>query len=186
MRRLTILLVLLVICIETPALPQTTSPQPDPELKKLHALIGHWTYAGENKPGPLGAGGKFGGEYTAQMILGGFFMQGIEKEKGTGKLLALGMEAYDPANKRFASNWYYSNGTVFSGTLTVSGNTFTWAGKLVVAGKEYLMKEAVIVSSDLMSATMSNEISVDGKQWVPSMEGKLLRVGPVAKKQSTM
>ena len=36
-------------------------------------------------------------------------MRGAEREKkAAGKMLALGIEAYDPVNKNFASNWYYS------------------------------------------------------------------------------
>jgi hypothetical protein len=181
-KQIGILLFLLVVCSITAMQAQAQAPKPDPQVKKLNAVVGHWTFEGEQKPGPLGPGGKFAGEYTAQIILDGFFMQSVEKEKGAGgKMLALGIEAYDPVNKNFTSNWYYSDGTIFSGTLSVSGKTFTWAGKLVVAGKQYLVKEPLEVSPDLMSATMKNEISLDGITWVPSMEGKLVKVKPAGK-----
>ena len=42
---------------------QAPAPQPDPEVKKLQVLVGHWTFKGEYKAGPLGPGGKVAGEY---------------------------------------------------------------------------------------------------------------------------
>ena len=185
MRRNKILLGLLVVCVTTAVQAQAppSAPKPDPELKKLLPLVGHWTYEAENKPGPLGPGGRSAGEYTAQMILEGFFMQGVETERGaSGQMLALGIEAYDPANRNFTSNWYYADGTVFSGTLTASGSTFIWAGRLLVAGKQYLMKQPMTVASDAMSATIKSEISVDGKTWLPLEEVKLVKAEPALKK----
>jgi len=52
-QRSSLLLSLIVICFVTPLRAQTSAPKPDPELKKLHVLVGHWTYEGEYKPGPL-------------------------------------------------------------------------------------------------------------------------------------
>lgn len=185
MKRFHILLSLVFACVATAMLAQAPAPapKPDPALEKLLPLVGHWAYEEEDKPGPLGPGGKSSGEYTAQLILGGFFMQGVEREKGAaGKMLALGIEAYEQASKTFTSNWYYSDGTVFSGTLTANGNTFTWAGKLVVAGKLYLMKEPFVISPDLMSGTITEEISVDGKAWVPAAVAKMVKVKPAPKK----
>ena len=185
MQRFRILPLLLVACLATAMLAQAPAPapKPDPAIEKLLPLVGHWVYEEEDKPGPLGPGGKSSGEYTAELILGGFFMQGVEREKGAaGNMLALGIEAYDQASKTFTSNWYYSDGTVFAGTLTANGNTFTWAGKLVVAGKQYLMKQPFVISPDLLSGTMTEEISVDGKTWVPVAVAKLVKVKPAAKK----
>ena len=183
MTRTTALLFILALCSATAMQAQAQAPKPDPALKKLLPLVGHWTYEGESKPGPLGPGGKFGGEYIAKMLLGGFFMQGVEREKGAaGEMTALGIEAYDPTHGNFTSNWYYANGNVFSGTLTVDGNTFTWAGKLLVAGKQYLMKEPMTVEPDLMSATVKSDISVDGKTWLPILECRVVKVKPAPNK----
>ena len=51
------------------------------------------------------------------MILGGFVMHTIERKKGSGMIVALGIDTYDPSDKNFSSNWYYANGAIFSGTL---------------------------------------------------------------------
>jgi hypothetical protein len=65
------------ICLVAPLRAQTSAPKSDPELKKLHVLIGHWTHEGEYKPGPLGGGSKVKGVWGARMILGGFFLKDI-------------------------------------------------------------------------------------------------------------
>jgi len=183
MQRFNILLFLLVVSFAPVMQAQTPAPKPDPELKKLHVWVGHWTYEGEYKAGPLGPGGKFTGEYTGQMILGGFFYQDQEIEKGSmGETRNLGMYAYDPVNKNFAFNSYQNDGSTYSGTLTISGNTWTWAGKLVVAGKQYLFKDAFTLAPDLMSGTGKAEISVDGNTWTPFFEAKITKAKPAPKK----
>src|SRR5207245_5730454 len=81
LQRTRLLLSLIVICLVAPLRAQTSAPKPDPELKKLHVLIGHWTYEGEYKPGPLGGGSKVKGVWDARMILGGFFLHEEVNEK---------------------------------------------------------------------------------------------------------
>jgi hypothetical protein len=53
MQRISALLLLLVFCSATAVQAQAPAPKPDPALKKLHALVGHWTYEEEWKAGPL-------------------------------------------------------------------------------------------------------------------------------------
>ena len=81
MQRISLLLSLIVICHVAPLRAQTSAPKPDPELKKLQVLLGHWTYEGEYKPGPLGGGSKVKGVWDARMILGGFFLREEVNEK---------------------------------------------------------------------------------------------------------
>jgi Protein of unknown function (DUF1579) len=162
---------------------KTPAPRPDPQVKKLSVLVGHWTFKGEYKAGPLGPGGKVAGEYTGRMILGGFFFEGRLTEKAPfGEMRGLEVEAYDPANKSFVSNWYLSGGSAISGMLTVSGNTFSWEGKLKAAGKQYQYKQTLILAADLASWTIKAEISVDGKTWTPWFEERGTKVKPAAKK----
>jgi hypothetical protein len=162
---------------------QTAAPKPDPALRKLHVLVGHWTYEGEYKPGPLGPGGKVTGEYAAQMILGGFFLQGRYTEKGaTGEARFLEIDGYDAANKNLTFHLYADDGSTFSGVLTASGNTFTWTGKLVTGGKQYQIKEPFVCAGDFMSGTQRGEVSADGKTWTPFFEAKYTKAKPAAKK----
>jgi hypothetical protein len=173
----------MIICVGTAMQAQTPAPKPDPELTKLHVWVGHWTVEGEDEAGPLGPGGKVTGEYVGQMILGGFFYQGRwTLKEATGEERGLEIDGYDPVNKNFVSSWYMDNGSTFSGVLTVSKNTHTYAGKLVWSGKQYLEKDTFIFAPDLMSATEKDEISVDGKTWTPSYEGKYTKAQPAPKK----
>jgi hypothetical protein len=183
MKRIAVILGISVLLFSVALQAQTPAPKPSPELKKLHVWVGHWAEEGEYKAGPLGAGGKITGEYTAQMILGGFFYQDQTIEKGaTGETRNLGIYAYDPVNKNFAFNLYQNDGSTYSGTLTNSGNTWTWAGKLSVGGKQYLFKEPVTLAPDSLSATGKAEISVDGNTWTPFFEGKWTKIKSTSKK----
>ena len=182
MQRISILLLVLVVCFATAMHAQAPAPTPDPALKKLSALVGHWTYEGEYKAGPLGPGGKVTGEYNGQMILGGFFFQARWTEKGpAGETRGLDIEAYDPVNKNFVSNWYLSDGSRFSGVLAVSEKTYAIAGKFLLTGKQYEFKDTLILAADLMSVTERGEISADGKTWTPWFENKWTKVQPAPK-----
>ncbi len=183
MQRISILLLGLVVCFATAMQAQAPASKPNPEFKKLSVFVGHWTYEGEYKPGPLGPGGKATGEYTGQMILGGFFFQARWTEKGpAGETRGLDIEAYDPVDKNFVSNWYFSDGSRFSGVLTVSEKTYAFAGKFLLPGKQYQFKDTLIVAADFTSSTETAEISPEGKTWTPFIEYKYTKAKPAPKK----
>jgi hypothetical protein len=181
MQRISLLLLVLVLFSATAM--QAQAPKPDPALKKLSVLVGHWTHEEDWKAGPLGPGGKMTGIYDAHMTLGGFFLKAEQTEKGAmGEIRNLEIDGYDPANRNFRSDMYMSDGTKSSFTITASGNTLTWAGTWTVAGKQYQFKEPMVLAPDFMSATTKAEISVDGKTWTPAWEGKWTKVKPAPKK----
>jgi hypothetical protein len=176
------LLFVLVVFFPMTIQAQPQAPKPDPEVRKLHAMVGHWTYEGEYKPGPLGPGGKFTGEDNCQMILGGFFLQcqGAEKgPRGEGRVLEL--HGYDPVNKNFISDTYGDGGGRFSGVLTISGNTWTYEEKWAVAGKQYRVKDSMVLAPDLTTGTDKVEISSDGTTWAPFWETKWTKAKPAPK-----
>ena len=109
---------------------QTSAPKPDPALQKLQVLVGHWTYQGEYKAGPLGAGGKITGVYDCRPVLGGFFLQAEETEKGAeGETHNIEIDGYDPISKNLTFQGYQSDGSTWSGVITVAGKKTTWDGK---------------------------------------------------------
>jgi hypothetical protein len=182
MLRINILLVLPMVCSAT-AQAQTPALKPSPELKKLLPLVGHWTYEEEWKAGPLGPGGKMTGEYDAHMILGGFFLQAEQTEKGAmGEIQNLEIDAYDPVNKNLTSDTYMSDGTKSSFTITVSSDTITWKGTLTFGGKQYRFKEPMVFAPDFTSATAKAEISTDGETWIPAWESKWTKAKSAFKK----
>lgn len=184
MRRFKFLLFVLMFSMVFVAHAQApTAPKPDPELKKLGVLAGHWTYEGEYKPGPLGPGGKFTAEYTAAWKLDGFVLEAVSMEKSASATTHyLEIDEYNSKDK--ALNWtvWASDGTRMSGTITVSANTITWEGKLVSAGKDYQLKFPFTLSADRMSGTFKAEISADGKTWMPWVEGKYTKTEAAPKK----
>ncbi len=184
MQRISLLLLPLVFCPATAMLAQAPAPKPGPEVKKLYAMLGHWTYEGEAKPGPGCLGGKFTGEMTCRMILGGFFLQCqfIEKDSaGEGQHLEI--EGYDPANKNFTHDSYSDDGGRFSGVLSITGNTWTYAGSSIREGKQRQYKGTFVLAPDLASGPYKDELSFDGKTWTTCEEStKYTKVKPAPKK----
>jgi len=181
MRRISVLLLALLVSLATAM--QAQAPKPDPALRKFSALVGHWTIEGEQVPGPLGPGGKYTGEFADRAILGGFFYQLQWAEKGAfGEVQGLEIDGYDPADMSFVSNWYVSDGSRFSGTVTVSGNTWAWAGRYYYMGKPYRLKDTLTFAADLMIATERGELSVDGRTWAPIWENQWTKAEPPPKK----
>jgi len=184
MQRISILLLVLVVCFATAMQAQAPAPKPGPEVKKLHAAVGHWTIEGDDMPGPLGPGGKFTGEMTCRMILGGSFLQCQVSEKlAEGEMQFLEIDGYDPVNKNFSTEGFFGGGGGWSGVITIAGNTWTYGEtKMVIAGKQYQYKGTFVFAPDLASATYKDELSADGTAWTPWTGSKWTKVQPAAKK----
>jgi hypothetical protein len=183
MARTIALLFLLVFCFVTAMQAQAPAPQPGPEVKKLHAVVGHWTFEGEFKPGPLGPGGKFTGEDNCRMILGGFFFQcQLSGKVAEADMRLLEIDGYDPVNKNFSTEMFFGDGSRISGVLTISGNTWTYEEKWTVAGKQYQVKDSMVLAPDLTTATDKQEISSDGTTWRPLSESRWTKAKPAPKK----
>ena len=183
MKRNSLLFSALFFCFVILMQAQTAAPRPDPEIEKLHVLVGHWTYEGVYKPGPLGPGGKITATYDAHMILGGFFLQEEEVEKSdAGELRNLGIESYNSANKNFDSRWYQSDETAVNGTLTISGNTIPYAGTFYGDGKSYQFREPMVCSADFTNCLAKADISTDGRTWVPWFEATFVKAKSAEKK----
>jgi hypothetical protein len=115
--------------------------------------------------------------------LGGFFLQCRFADKGPGgEGRSLELDGYDPVNKNFTSDAYGDDGGRFSGVLTITGNTWTYAGRWVSEGKQYQYKGTFVLAPDLASGTYKEEISVDGKTWTTYGESKWTKAQPAPKK----
>ena len=186
MRRFVVLFLLLMVVIVSVMRAQTpaTAPKPDPEIKKLQVLVGHWTYEGEHKPGPLGPGGKVSGEYTGQWRVGGFILEvSVIEKSSVGTTRILEIDEYSPMDKTIHWTNWASNGGRMTGTITITGNTITWEGKFTANGKEYHVRAPYVFSADNTSATGKADISADdGKTWMPWIEATYTKAKPAAKK----
>ena len=116
------------------------------------------------------------------MILGGSVLEVQDNLKEAGvETQHLGIEAYDSVTKTFVSRRFGSDGTVFFGTVTVDGNTITWAGHVNVDGKQYQIKDVFTLAADLASGKFTGDISTDGKTWTPLLEARYVKVKPPGK-----
>jgi hypothetical protein len=175
-------LVVVVFAVLVWAQAQAKAPQPDPELKKLGIMVGHWTYEGEYEAGPGGPNGKAKGEEFIQWIFGGFFLQDLEHETGVlGDVRMALLYTYDPEKKHYVASGLMNDGSPASGIATVSGNTINWEGRIVLGGKENLMRNILVVAVDHMTMTQKAEVSADGKTWTPFFDALFTKVKPAPK-----
>lgn len=148
-------------------------PKPGAEQKKLEAFVGTWTYEGEAKKSAFGPAGKITGTDVYEMLPGGFFIQHRWDEKnplGTAK--GLEVWGYDPIKKTYMYTYFSSLGEMGSGTLTVSGNTWSFSGSGVTYEGKTAHGRGILTLTNPTSFTGKAEASSDGKTWAPSFEGK--------------
>jgi hypothetical protein len=147
-------------------------PKPGAEHKKLEVFLGTWTYEGEAKKSVFGPAGKVTGTETFES-LGGFFLQDRWDEKNPlGPLKGLQMWGYDPMKKTYTYNYFTTFGEIGSGTVTVSGNTWTWTGSGISYEGKPAYGRGSLTFSGATTYTVKSEASSDGKAWIPSFEGK--------------
>ena len=79
----------------------------------------------------------------------------------------------DPVNKTYVQSSYDSDGGYSSGTVTVSGNTWTFTSSGVVGGQATQERCTGTFGPTNTSLTIKCEGSMDGgKTWPPTFEGK--------------
>jgi hypothetical protein len=146
-------------------------PKPGPEHKKMEVAVGEWTYEGSAEPSPFGPAERYKGKETARMILGGFFLETRDEDKSESGYIFQGvyLQGYDPVTKTYVSHGSENDGTVNSGSTTISGNTWTSTGTRADSkGKVYKTKSITTFSSDGQTITSAVEYSADdGKTWLP-------------------
>ncbi len=158
-----------VLVAQTPAQPA----KPNPELKKLEVLLGSWTYTGDAKQSPFGPAGKVTGTETFSMMAGGFFMEDRWDEKDPlGTVKGLQMWSYDATKKSLAYTYFTSAGESGSGTVTISGNTWTWLGSGITYEGKPAYGRGTYTFTGAGAFTVASDASADGKTWARSFEGK--------------
>jgi hypothetical protein len=169
-----IVLISLQILIAVSAMAQMGGP-PGPEVKKLDYFVGTWTTEGTIVQGPWGAGGKFTGSGTTEWMPGNFFVQSRSEAKMPpeigGDTQAVMIMGYDTQQSSYTSDRYSSLGQHESSKGTLSGDTWTWTNTSNYGGMEIQGKMTMKTLSPT-SYTFKYEISMDGKNWSPFMEGK--------------
>jgi uncharacterized protein DUF1579 len=148
-------------------------PKPGPEHQKLAPFVGNWTFEGELKPGPMGPGGKMTGTDRISWLPGNFFVERRYEGRGPmGEIKGVEIMAYDPAKKGYTFTFFDSMGSIGSGTMTVSGDTWTASGTGSMGGKTIHDRCNLTFGGGASTLTVKCEMSTDGKSWSPGFEGK--------------
>jgi hypothetical protein len=151
------------------------APKPGPEQERLQPFVGNWTLDGEVKAGPFGPAGKVTGTDRVES-LGGFFIQRNFQSKGPqGELRGTHIFGYDALKKTYVQSGYNSAGAYSSGTVTVSGNTWTFNSSGVAGGKPIQERCTVTFGAGNASLDVACDASTDGKTWSPTFSGKVTR-----------
>ncbi len=151
---------------------QMPMPKPAPELSKLDYLAGDWVTDGDLKPSPMGPGGKMSSTDHVQWMDGKFFL--VMHSKFTGAMgdgSAMAVMGYDPEKKVYTYNEYNSMGQVNHSEGTVTGDTWNWTSDENMGGQSFKGRYTMKVVSPT-SYTFMYEMSKDGTNWMPVMEGK--------------
>ena len=162
-----------IVAAQAPPAP----PKPGPEHQRLAPFVGNWNFAGDMKPGPMGPGGKITGTDRVQWMPGNFFIE--RRYEGTGpmgKISGLEILGYDSMKKAYAFTIVDSLGSMASGTMTASGNTWTTNASGSMGGHPMHERCTLTFNADSTSLKIACEASGDGKKWAPMMEGNATKV----------
>lgn len=174
MNRTTILATALLLFAGS-AWAQMTPPKPGAEVKKLDYFVGNWTTEGTIAQGPWGAGGKFTSTDSTEWMTGNFFLISHATFKmppevggdGTGTAVM----GYDTDQNTYTYDAYNSQGRREVSKGTVTGDTWTWTSTANYGGQEISQKMTMKILSPT-SYSMKFDVSIDGTNWMPFMEGK--------------
>ena len=167
-------LIVIFILVSASAFAQMNTA-PGPEVKKLDYFAGTWTTEATIAQGPWGMGGKFTSTDTNSWMPGNFFLESHSAFKmppelgGDGK--AVGYMGYDTDQNTYTFDQFNSSGRHDSSKGTLSGDTWTWNSSANYGGQEIQQRMTVKILSPT-SQSFKFEVSLDGKQWMPFMEGK--------------
>ena len=150
--------------------------KPGAEVKKLDYFAGTWTSEATIAQGPWGPGGKFTATNTSEWMPGDFFVVGHADFKmppelgGDGKTTSI--MGYDTDENIYTRDEFNSLGRrqTAKGTLS-GGDTWTWNSSQNYGGQDIKQKMTIKVLSPT-SYSLKFEISIDGTNWMPFMEGK--------------
>lgn len=169
-----IALISFLILIAASALAQMPGP-PGPEVKKLDYFVGTWTTDGTIAQGPWGMGGKFTTTETSEWMPGNFFIQSHSEAKMPPEVGGDSKETtimgYDTQQNVYTYDSFNSQGRRDSSKGTLSGDTWTWNSSANYGGMD-IQQKMTIKQLTPTSYTMKFEVSMDGKTWMPFMEGK--------------
>jgi len=162
------------------------APKPGPEQKNLGYFAGNWKTTGDLKPGPMGPGGKFTGTDRIEWMPGGFFLVSHSQDTSSmGKESGLAVYGYDADKKVYTYDEFNSRGEVVHATGTFDGKVWTWSAEMNMGGKS-VKSHFILTETSPTAYTYKFEMSEDGNNWAPIMDGtgtKVASAGTATKKK---
>ena len=164
---------LLVTLLVATAFAQMGPPKPGPELRKLDYFVGNWSVEGNEKPGPMGAGGPLTMQMEAKWMDGGFFvvLNSSFKSATSGTGTGLSVMGYDPREKVYTYQEFNSMGESFGAKGAVDGDTWTWTSELKM-GPQTMKAHYIEKILSPTSYEFKFEVSPDGTDWMTVVDGK--------------
>lgn len=150
---------------------QMSMPKPGPEHKKLDYFTGNWTCDGDMKPGSMGPGGKMTLSEENKWMEGGYFvvMHSEFKSGSMGNGTGIAFLGYDADEKKYTYNEFNSMGEATYSKGTVDDDAWTWIGDMKMPSGKGRFSEKILSPA---SYTFKFEMSSDGANWAPVMDGK--------------
>jgi hypothetical protein len=168
----TLVFLTLLFAVAISASAQMPMPKPAPELKNLDYFVGAWTLDGNEKPGPMGPGGKMTETETCKWMAGGFFLvcsvdfKSVSMGSGTGTSYL----GYNTEDKVYTYDGFNSTGEAEHAKGTLEGNTWTWTSDEKMNGQTVKGRFTMKTLSPT-SYTFQFEMSGDGTNWTTAMDG---------------
>jgi hypothetical protein len=172
MKRIGFAVSFVIVVLAAALLAQSVAPKPGPEQKKLNIWVGDWTIEGESLATSLGPARKYVGKATVRPILDGFF---VEWQGQTGGASWNEVDGYDALNKAYFWTGFTNDGSFNSVTYTIDGTTVKYSGTHILGDKQYRIRGTVEFVSDFMSCVDKQEVSADGRTWMPNFQNKMVK-----------
>jgi hypothetical protein len=166
-------------------------PKPGPEHENLKFFVGKWTTTGDEKPSPMGAGGKFTMTDSCELFPGGFFVvcRSSGKRAG-GPAHGLGILGYDDQQKAYTYTGIDSTmgGHMDAGEGKKEGDVWTYTNTMDMGGGKKMQGRYIMNNFTPNSYSFKYEMAPEGSsEWQTMMEGKSTRAGGAkAKPDETM
>lgn len=154
---------------------QDPKATPGPEQKALGHFVGNWKIEGTMEASPISPAGKFTGTEKCAMFEGWHL---ICESTGTGPMGAMkghAVMSYDRSAKQYRYFSVSNMPDAESATGTLSGNTWTWTGKMDAGGQTIHSRFTLVETSPTVH-TVKWEMSMDGTNWKQMMSGTSTKI----------
>jgi hypothetical protein len=146
-----------------------------PEHKRLAYFAGTWNFSGTAKESPIGPGGPVSFKETCELLDGGFAVVCRSEGKGpTGPTKAISIMTYDVDKKAYTYTSAESNSPVLNAVGQTQGPTWNWRSEMGT-GAQKVIGRVTVKEGGPKAYDFLLEMSMDGKKFMPIIEGKATR-----------